>query len=107
MRALAGAILVGCIGASNFNLVPAPLEQLNDSIAMEVPTLIDTHILVRDVATTTTSVEPLIEEVNGWRFGAKALTIECTTVMVGNQAVTSLTIDTFQTVIATSVVRAP
>ena len=63
----------------------------------QVTTLIQVNILVRDVSQETMKDKPMIKKVKRPSLIMEALTIQGTTVMISDEAVASLTIETDQT----------
>jgi hypothetical protein len=97
MRALARGVLMRGIWSSRLNSVPSIREELNDFRRMaELTTKIKPNIAIRNIASGRVLSEPAIDEISRGTFGAEGLTIKCTTVMINNEAIASLTIDTLE-----------
>ena len=98
MQMLARTILMRGVGSSWFcwfNLVPSLRKQVNNVGALtKLATKIKADVLVRHVLWETMLDKPAIEELERWCFGAKRLTIQHATVMISDQAVACLTIET-------------
>jgi hypothetical protein len=95
MGTLAGAILMGGSRGSGLNKVSRILKQLHNFLTTtQVATLIQANILVGHISRETMKDKPTIKKVQRRSLVAEALAIQGATVMISDEAVTSLTIET-------------
>jgi hypothetical protein len=106
MRALTTAELCRGISRSRFDMIALGSEKIEDLLAApELTAEIEADILIGNVLAETMGGEPLIQEVERGRLTPEAPAIDPTTEVVRDQAVTSLTMQAFETLVASRVLR--
>jgi hypothetical protein len=106
MRSLTTAELCGGISRSRLDLITLGTKKIEDLLAMpELAAEVEADILIENVLAETMGGEPLIQEVNRKCLAQEAPAIDPTTEVVRDQAVTSLTMQAFETLVASGVLR--
>jgi hypothetical protein len=97
MRAFARSVLMRGIGGGGFEGITGSFKECHDiRTTAKLTTEVETHIFTRDVDRETVKGKPMIQEVERRGLGAKGLTVEGTTIVVGDKAVAGLTIEALQ-----------
>ena len=97
VRALAGTILVGGIGGRGFHFVAGILKEIdNFTTAAEFTTKIHADVFVRVVDRETVLSKPTIEKINRRGLVGKAFAVQGAAVVVDDETVACLVIETLQ-----------
>jgi hypothetical protein len=106
IRSLTTAELCGCISRSRLDLISLVTEKIEDLLATpELTAEIEADILIKNVLAETMGGDPLIQEINRRCLAPETPAIDPTAEVVRDHAVTSLTMRSFETLVASGVLR--